>query len=726
MGSVTVRMRSLPLNLTSTFTLPQAQRLFPLQQRGGGGGGEEGFLMVSTATTTLVLRIKNEDGSMVETDAHQFNQISPTLHACVLDGKVILQVCSDRMLLVTCDGSRILGTANLSEIVETREADVQVAGRLVAISCRDRLTVWQIDTANMSFESILSLDAFTSYSLLMMNNDAVLLAVTSNQGLSIFRIVGQEVTCIFLNKRFCEAPMVAPNQLGDMDESQMQNPTTCDFGGSIRLISPDHLLAINRAGFAVFYRLALPGALVKLYLDSRWRFPRSASLRFVGEMFAVTSTVDEIDEREEGETTSAVPGMIGIVTLGSLGYPRLHCFGPPLGSVVIHGPLSVPMPYWRNHNESWMILSPLTGTVYNVDPLDRAIDLDADWPYKRVFQTDAAVARIAYHQEAHVFVALMESLIVFDDPLEENSNNSNFGAIGNSRKSLPRASTGSWRVVLLSPLSWTIVDELALEAGEVGTVLQILPLSSKQSGTTSGQRERILVGTTIVRGEDVACRGRVLVVDVVQVVPEPGRPETGVRMRLLVAAEQKNGPVQSICRVQGRRPDFDGATNTANNNESSKAFIASADQQMTHLAILQGPRLVIHQWEEANTSGETANTATLQPIAFADTGGVWTTALAAVQAYLATGDVRGAGHVGLAAFQSTPPTKLAMLGRVEAFRVGAVTRTGCSRPILAVDFLVVAKSAAGDKDEGTFMIAAIDDTGNCWFYSYAPNSKIMF
>lgn len=59
----------------------------------------------------------------------------------------------------------------------------------------------------------------------------------------------------------------------------------------------------------------------------------------------------------------------------------------------------------------------------------------------------------------------------------------------------------------------------------------------------------IAVGTGIVKGEDLPTKGRIYVYDVVTVIPEPGRPETNKKLKLIAREEIPRGAVTTITEL---------------------------------------------------------------------------------------------------------------------------------------------------------------------------------
>ncbi|KAL1794582.1 hypothetical protein ACET3X_006398 [Alternaria dauci] len=96
---------------------------------------------------------------------------------------------------------------------------------------------------------------------------------------------------------------------------------------------------------------------------------------------------------------------------------------------------------------------------------------------------------------------------------------------------------------LLDEKSWCVIDTHVLDPQEV--VLCIKTINLEVSEQTHQRKDLVAVGTAIVHGEDLATKGCIRIFEVITVVPEPGRPETNKRLKLIVKDEVK-GAVSAV------------------------------------------------------------------------------------------------------------------------------------------------------------------------------------
>nr|XP_039261759.1 cleavage and polyadenylation specificity factor subunit 1-like [Styela clava] len=103
---------------------------------------------------------------------------------------------------------------------------------------------------------------------------------------------------------------------------------------------------------------------------------------------------------------------------------------------------------------------------------------------------------------------------------------------------------------LFSPVDWQIVPNTRVDLDEFEhvTCMCIVPLQS--TNFHSSHQNYLCLGTANIMGEEMGTRGRILIFEIIEVVPEPGQPLTKNKLKKIYADEHK-GPVTALCGVSG-------------------------------------------------------------------------------------------------------------------------------------------------------------------------------
>ncbi|EXJ66921.1 uncharacterized protein A1O5_10116 [Cladophialophora psammophila CBS 110553] len=99
---------------------------------------------------------------------------------------------------------------------------------------------------------------------------------------------------------------------------------------------------------------------------------------------------------------------------------------------------------------------------------------------------------------------------------------------------------------LLSSKTRRIISHYHFDSSE--RILSVKALNLEISEETHERKDLIVVGTALVKGENVTTRGNLYIFDVVDVVPEPDVPETDLKLKL-ITREDVRGAVSAISGV---------------------------------------------------------------------------------------------------------------------------------------------------------------------------------
>ncbi|KAI0108935.1 CPSF A subunit region-domain-containing protein [Nemania sp. FL0031] len=150
---------------------------------------------------------------------------------------------------------------------------------------------------------------------------------------------------------------------------------------------------------------------------------------------------------------------------------------------------------------------------------------------------------ISFHPTSETFVIGCSVLEPFELPKDDD-----YHKEWQSEKELslkPMVKRGL--IKLINPTTWTVIDTMEMDPCEAVMCVETLHLEVSES--TNERKHLIAVGTAISRGEDLPIKGRVLVYDIVSVIPEPGRPETDKRLKLIAKEDIPRGAVTALSEI---------------------------------------------------------------------------------------------------------------------------------------------------------------------------------
>ncbi|KID78715.1 Protein cft1 [Metarhizium brunneum] len=155
---------------------------------------------------------------------------------------------------------------------------------------------------------------------------------------------------------------------------------------------------------------------------------------------------------------------------------------------------------------------------------------------------DGDVGMISYHQPTGTYVVGCTKLEQFELPRDDDYHKEWAKETSNFPPTMARGI-----LKLINPVTWTVIHELELEPCE--SIESMKTLHLEVSEETKERKMLVAVGTALSKGEDLPTRGRVQVFDIVTVIPEPGRPETNKRLKLIAKEEIPRGGVTALSEV---------------------------------------------------------------------------------------------------------------------------------------------------------------------------------
>lgn len=174
---------------------------------------------------------------------------------------------------------------------------------------------------------------------------------------------------------------------------------------------------------------------------------------------------------------------------------------------------------------------------------------DSAWPL-RVIPLMGTPYQLAYHMEKKVYAVSISvpkpcnkiPRIVKDNELE-------IVQVDKEEKFLyPKVDNFSLQ--FYSGSTWELIPQCQFELDDFERVTCLQIITLKSGGTKGGTKDYIVCGTTYSCTEDVPSKGRIIIMDVIDVVPEPGAPLTRYKLKVEHTKEHKGG-VSAMAGIQG-------------------------------------------------------------------------------------------------------------------------------------------------------------------------------
>lgn len=176
------------------------------------------------------------------------------------------------------------------------------------------------------------------------------------------------------------------------------------------------------------------------------------------------------------------------------------------------------------------------------------LNYDSDWPMRKV-PLRCTPKQVCYHSARKVYCVVTKQHEMCKKYFRFNGEDKELTE-ENKGERFMFPIRDQYQVVLVAPKVWEVVPDAKITLEEWECVTAFKNVSLTCEGTRSGLKEYICVGTNYNYGEDITSRGRILLYDIIAVVPEPGKPLTRFRLKEIYVKEQK-GPVLSISYVAG-------------------------------------------------------------------------------------------------------------------------------------------------------------------------------
>uniref|UniRef100_A0A8V5H1H0 Cleavage and polyadenylation specific factor 1 n=1 Tax=Melopsittacus undulatus TaxID=13146 RepID=A0A8V5H1H0_MELUD len=183
-----------------------------------------------------------------------------------------------------------------------------------------------------------------------------------------------------------------------------------------------------------------------------------------------------------------------------------------------------------------------------ISVLPACLSYDAPWPVRKI-PLRCTPHYVVYHLESKVYAVATSVINSCTRIPRMTGEEKEFESIERDDRYV-HPQQEAFSIQLISPVSWETIPNTRIDLDEWEHVTCMKTVSLRSEETVSGLKGYVAVGTCLMQGEEVTCRGRILILDIIEVVPEPGLPLTKNKFKVLYEKEQK-GPVTALCHCAG-------------------------------------------------------------------------------------------------------------------------------------------------------------------------------
>ncbi|CAL8131581.1 unnamed protein product [Orchesella dallaii] len=185
---------------------------------------------------------------------------------------------------------------------------------------------------------------------------------------------------------------------------------------------------------------------------------------------------------------------------------------------------------------------------FRICMLPKHLSYDAPWPIRKV-PLRCTPHFIVYHIESKTYVVAL-STSEFSAKICRVAGDEKEFIEEQKDERFPLPTRDSFSIRLFSPATWEVIPNTTQEMEPFENVLCLKIVDLAYEGSRTGLRGYLAVGTNYSYGEDTTSRGRVMIIDIIEVEPEPGQPLTKHKCKILHTKEHK-GPVTALASVVG-------------------------------------------------------------------------------------------------------------------------------------------------------------------------------